>query len=69
VVLATGCRSILVIVSQFDVKCIFTNETKNNAPVGSNSDGPESTQIALKGMQMVAGEIQRLRCRGLIETT
>ena len=58
----------LVVVNQFNVKSIFLVKTENDAPVGPHRHGPEAPQIAFERMQPVAGEIERLRGGGSIET-
>ena len=58
----------LVIVDQFNVESIFPFKTENDAPVGPHSDRPEASQPAFERMQAIAGKIERLGRRGLIET-
>jgi hypothetical protein len=46
----------------------FSLKSENNAPVRPDRHGPETAKLALERMQAIAGEAERLRCRGLIET-
>jgi hypothetical protein len=56
-----------VVVNQFDIKSILSLKTENDAPISSDGHGPEAPQIAFERMEPVAGEVERLRSRGLIE--
>jgi len=56
-----------VIINQFNVKSIFALKTENNAPFSPHGHRPEAPQLAFERMQPVAGEVERLRRRGMIE--
>jgi len=59
----------LVVVDQFNIECVFSLKSENNAPVCPHRHRPETAQPALERMQAVAGKVKRLWRRGLIETT
>jgi hypothetical protein len=59
--------SILVVVDPFNVKRLRSFKTKHDAPVGSNSHGPESPHVAFKRVQMIARNIERLQGKSRVE--
>jgi hypothetical protein len=59
--------SLLVIVDQFNAKGIVPFKAENNSPIRPHPHGPEAPQIAFERMQPVAGQVERLRRRSLIE--
>jgi hypothetical protein len=56
-----GYSPFLMVVNQVDFISLAIFKTKDDAPVGANGHGPVSLVIALKRMQMIAGEIESLR--------
>ena len=59
--------SSLVVIDQFNLKCIIPFKAENDAPVSPYRYSPQPFQFALKWVQPIAGDIQSLRCRGGIE--
>ena len=59
--------SSLVIIDQFNVKCIIPFKAEDDAPIGPYGHSPQPFQFAPKRVQPIPGDIQSLRCRGGIE--
>jgi hypothetical protein len=57
----------LVIADQFNIESIFSLKTENDAPVCPHRHRPETAKLAFERMQAIAGEVERLRRRRLIE--
>lgn len=54
-----------MVISQFNVKRIFSFKSENDAPVGPHRHGPESSQIAFHRVKAIVGQLERLRRRRL----
>ena len=59
---------LLMVVDQFNVKDVIPFKAENDAPVGPHRHGPEAPQITFERVQPIAGKVERLWPRGLIET-
>jgi hypothetical protein len=56
-----------MVVSQFNVKRIFSFKAEDDAPIGTDGHGPESLQVTLQRVQAIAGQVESLRRRCGIE--
>jgi hypothetical protein len=57
----------LVIVNQFNVERVSAFKSKNDPPVGTDRDCPETFHVTFQRVQMIARDVQALGRSGSVE--
>lgn len=59
----------LVIVGQIDIHGVSVHEAENHAPIGPNSDSPETFEASFETVQPQARQIHVIRLAGTVQNS